>query len=66
MRREYDRIPKNNPANRIAGPLSDTVLAKFTEGWSKAGSHASFYLIVELRLGFVVLSINRPNYRGLN
>jgi hypothetical protein len=36
MRRGYYRIPKNNPANRIAGPLSDTVLAKFTEGWSKA------------------------------
>ncbi len=60
MRRGYYRIPKNNPANRIAGPLSDAVLAKFKEGWSKAR------IARELRLNRrtvirICASLNRPS-----
>jgi hypothetical protein len=44
MRRGYYRIPKNNPANRIAGPLSDAVIAKYNEGWSKSRIAREFRL----------------------
>ena len=36
MKRGHYRVPRKAPANRIEGPLSDVVRAKFAEGWPKA------------------------------
>jgi hypothetical protein len=60
MRRGYYRIPKNNPANRIAGPLSDAVLAKFKEGWSKARIAREFRLNCRTVIR-ICASLNRPS-----
>jgi|HubBroStandDraft_6_1064221.scaffolds.fasta_scaffold82581_2 hypothetical protein len=60
MRRGYYRIPNNNPANRIAGPLSDAVLAKFKEGWSKARIAREFRLNRRTVIR-ICASLNRPS-----